>query len=200
MTEKEKAAKGMLYDANYNQELINERNHCKELCFKHNLLPPSKIAERENLIRKIISNIRGSFIIEAPFYCDLGYNIELGDRFYANYNCIILDGAKVKFGDDVFIAPNCGFYAAGHPLDVEQRNAGLEYAYPITVGNNVWIGGNTVVLAGVTIGDNTVIGAGSIVTKDIPSGVLAYGNPCRVIRKITDEDKKKYIKQSVKPS
>lgn len=111
-----------------------------------------------------------------------------------NYNGVILDCAKVTFGHDVFVAPNCGFYCAGHPLDVEQRNQGLEYAYPITVGNNVWIGGNVVVLAGVTIGDHTVIGAGSVINKDIPSGVIAAGNPCKVIRTITDEDKKKYWK------
>ena len=107
-------------------------------------------------------------------------------------NCIILDEAKVTFGDNVFIAPNCGFYTAGHPLDVEQRNKGLEYAYPITIGNNVWIGAHVCVLPGVTIGDNTVIGAGSIVTKNIPANVLAAGNPCKVIRNITEEDKLKY--------
>lgn len=102
---------------------------------------------------------------------------------------IILDCAKVSFGDNVFVSPNCGFYTAGHPLDFKQRNLGLEYAYPITVGNNVWIGANTAVLAGVTIGDNTVIGAGSVVDRSIPSNVLAAGNPCRVIRKITEKDR-----------
>lgn len=101
-----------------------------------------------------------------------------------NVNCVILDEGKVTFGDNVFVAPNCAFYTAGHPLDVEQRNRGLEYAKPITVGNNVWIGGNTIVLPGVKIGDNCVIGAGSVVTKDIPANSLAVGNPCRVIRTI----------------
>ena len=101
-----------------------------------------------------------------------------------NHNCVILDGAKVEFGDNVFIGPNCGFYTAGHPLNVSDRNKGLEYAKPIKVGNNVWIGGNVVVMPGVTIGDNVTIGAGSVVTKDIPSNVLAHGNPCRVVRNL----------------
>ena len=114
--------------------------------------------------------------------CDYGYNIEIGENFYANHNLIILDGNKVEFGDNVFIAPNCSFYTAGHPLNAERRNKGLEYAKPIKVGNNVWIGGNVVVLPGVTIGDNVVIGAGSIVNKDIPSNTVAVGNPCKVIK------------------
>ena len=114
--------------------------------------------------------------------CDYGYNIEIGENFYSNHNLIILDANKVKFGNNVFIAPNCGFYTAGHPLDYEIRNKGLEYAKPITVGNNVWIGGNVIVLPGVTIGDNVIIGAGSVVTKDIPDNKIAYGNPCRIIR------------------
>ncbi len=104
-----------------------------------------------------------------------------------NHNGVILDGAKVKFGDNVFIGPNCGFYTAGHPIDVNLRNKGLEYAKPITIGNNVWIGGNAVVLPGVTIGDNVTIGAGSVVTKDIPSNVVAVGNPCKVIRNGIEE-------------
>ena len=133
-------------------------------------------------------------MIEQTFWCDYGYNIEIGENFYSNHNLIILDGAKVTFGDNCFIAPNCGFYTAGHALDIKQRNQGLEIAWPITVGNNVWFGGNVIVLPGVSIGDGCIIGAGSVVNKDIPSGVLAAGNPCRVIRKITKEDEKKYWK------
>jgi galactoside O-acetyltransferase len=184
MTEKEKAAKGLLYNANYDAELIRERCLCKAMCYEHNKLHPKRIQEREDLVNKILGKTGKVFLIEQPFICDYGYNIEIGENFYANHDCTILDGAKVSFGNNVFIAPNCGFYTAGHPLDVSQRNAGLEYAYPITIGNNVWIGAHVIVLPGVTIGDNAVIGAGSVVTKDIPANVVAVGNPCRVIRNI----------------
>jgi galactoside O-acetyltransferase len=195
LTEKEKAQQGYLYDANNAPSLVEERILCQDLCFEYNGLRPSMIEKRTAHIEKILGRIKGRFLIEQPFWCDYGYNVEIGENFYANHNCIILDGAKVTFGDNVFIAPNCGFYTAGHPIDIEQRNQGLEYAYPITVGNNVWIGAHVVVLPGVTIGDNVVIGAGSVVNKDIPSGVIAVGNPCKVIRKISAADRKKYWKE-----
>ena len=131
-------------------------------------------------------------MIQPTFWCDYGYNIEIGENFYANHNCVILDDAKVVFGDNVFLAPNCTFATAGHPLDIQQRNQGLEYAYPITVGDNVWIGAGVTVLPGVTIGAGSVIGAGSLVNRDIPAGVLAAGNPCRVIRPLTAADAEKY--------
>ncbi len=124
------------------------------------------------------------FLIEQPFHCDYGYNIEIGENFYSNHNLIILDSNKVIFGDNIFIGPNCGFYTPNHPLDAKTRNKGIETALPIKIGNNVWLGGNVVVLQGVTVGDNSVIGAGSVVTKDIPSNVVAAGNPCKVIKKI----------------
>lgn len=192
MTEKEKAMAGMLYDANYDEALAKERTGCKDLCWEYNQLHPSQVEEKKVMIKKIIRKTGENFWIEPSFWCDYGYNIELGENFYSNHNLVILDGAKVTFGDNCFIAPNCGFYTAGHALDAEQRNKGLEIALPITVGNNVWIGGNVVVLPGVTIGDNAVIGGGSVVTKDIPQGVIAAGNPCRVIREITEADKDKY--------
>lgn len=194
MTEKEKMLQGLLYDANYDSNLVQERIRCKEMCHEYNHLSPGKRKERTDLMKKILGKTSGEFLIEQPFWCDYGYNIEIGEDFYVNHNCVILDCAKVRFGSHVFIAPNCGFYTAGHPLDVEQRNQGLEYAYPITVGDNVWFGANVAVLPGVTIGENSVIGAGSIVSRDIPSGVIASGNPCRVIRLITEQDKKKYWK------
>lgn len=125
--------------------------------------------------------------IEQPFVCDYGYNISVGEGFFANYNLVILDPAPVTFGDNVFIAPNCSFTTASHPLDAERRNKGLETCKPIHVGNNVWIGANVVVLPGVTIGDNAVIGAGSVVTRDIPAGYVAYGNPCKPHRKIENQ-------------
>lgn len=194
MTEREKMQQGLLYDANYNEELLAERMRCKDMCFEYNRLPPSHVSEQEQIIRKLFKSTGKQFCITAPFWCDYGCNIEIGENFYTNHNCIILDGAKVKFGDNVFIAPNCVFSTAGHPLDTEQRNRGLEYAYPITVGDNVWFGASVTVLPGVNIGSNTVIGAGSVVNRDIPDGVVAVGNPCRVLRKITEEDKKKYRK------
>lgn len=192
MTEKEKMEKQMLYDANYDEELIVARTKCKDLCFEYNHLKPSQTSAQEAVIRKLLGKTGKRFCITAPFWCDYGFNIEIGENFYTNHNCVILDGAKVIFGDNVFIAPNCIFSTAGHPLDSEQRNMGLEYAYPITVDDNVWFGASVTVLPGVTIGSNTVIGAGSIVNKDISEGVIAVGNPCRVLRKITEEDRKKY--------
>lgn len=181
-TEKEKMLAGELYDANYNSELIAERQRCKDLCHEYNMITPSQTEKREELMRRLLGRTGERFLIEQPFYCDYGYNIEIGEDFYANVNCVILDGAKVTFGNNVFVAPNCGFYTAGHPLDIAQRNSGLEYARPITVGNDVWIGANVAVLPGVTIGDGCVIGAGSVVTRDIPAHSLAVGNPCRVIK------------------
>lgn len=197
MTEKEKAAAGLLYDSSLNS-FKKERRRAKKLYCKYNRCKPSKLKKRHNLIRKLFGKTGRKFLIEQPFYCDYGYNIEIGENFFANMNCVILDGAKVKFGSNVWIAPNVGFYATGHPLTVELRNAFIEYSRPITVGDNVWIGGGVSVLPGVTIGDNVVIGAGSVVTKDIPSDSLAYGSPCRIIRKIDQEEAEKteiYIKE-----
>lgn len=187
MTEKEKMLKGMIYDANYDPELIEQRMVCKEMCRDYNDLRPRDVAGREALLRKMLGSVKGNILIEQPFYCDYGYNISVGENFYSNFNLVILDGAKVTFGNNVFVAPNCGFYTAGHPLDPDERNRGLEYARPIKVGDNVWIGGGVSVLPGVTIGDNCVIGAGSVVNRDIPSWSLAAGNPCRVIRSIERE-------------
>ena len=184
MTEKEKMLAGEIYNANYDEELIKERIEVKDKCFEYNNIKPSNIEGRTKLLKEILGKYEETFYIEQPFICDYGYNIEIGKNFYANHNLVILDGNKVEFGDNVFVAPNCAFYTAGHHLDYKERNNGLEYAKPIKVGNNVWIGGNVTVLPGVSIGDNVVIGAGSVVTKDIPSNVIAVGNPCRVIKEI----------------
>ena len=184
MTEKEKRDNQELYDGNYNEEMLKEREKAKDLCFEYNLIKPSNRKEREQLIKKIFAKTGENILVESSFQCDYGYNIFVGENFYMNHNGVILDAAKVEFGDNVFIAPNCGFYTAGHPIDVEQRNKGLEYAKPIKVGDNVWIGGNVVVLPGVTIGNNCEIGAGSIVVKNIPDNSIAVGNPCKVIKQI----------------
>lgn len=184
MNEKEKMLAGEIYDANNDINLINERIKAKDLCYEYNNLRPSQGKERKEVMKKILGKVGGEFLIEQPFICDYGYNIEIGKNFYSNHNLTILDANKVEFGDNVFIGPNCGFYTAGHPLDYKTRNKGLEYAKPIKVGNNVWFGGNVTVLPGVEIGDNSVIGAGSVVTKDIQENSIAVGNPCKVIKKI----------------
>ncbi len=190
MTEKEKMLAQKMYDANYDQALLEERTKAKELCYDFNNLRPADETGKREVLKKLLGKTGENFIITAPFWCDYGYNITLGENFYANHNLVILDGAKVTFGDNVFIAPDCGFHTAGHPIDFERRNQGLEYAYPITVGDNVWIGAGVQVMPGVTIGSNVVIGGGSVVVKDIPSNSVAVGNPCRVIRPITEADRK----------
>lgn len=192
MTEKEKRDAGVLYNANYDPQIIDEIHACGDLCYEFNSLKPSARNEQSEILKKIFGKMGKDAVVNAPFWCDYGYHTTVGDYFFANHNCQILDGGKVTFGDHVFIAPNCLFTTAEHALDVEQRNEGLEVALPITVGNNVWIGAGVIVLGGVTIGDNTVIGAGSVVTRDIPSNVIAVGTPCRVLRPITEEDKTKY--------
>lgn len=190
MTEKEKMHAQMLYDANYDQTLLEERDKAKDLCHQYNQLRPSDRSGQREVLKKLLGKTGENFILTAPFWCDYGYNIELGENFYANHNLVILDGAKVTFGDNVFIGPDCGFHTAGHPIDFERRNRGLEYAYSITVGDNVWIGAGVQVMPGVAIGSNVVIGGGSVVVKDIPSNCVAVGNPCHVFRPITEADKK----------
>lgn len=182
MTEKDKRDCGLMYDANYDLNIVKEINLCKKQCYKYNKINPSNQNKKSKVIKKILGETKTNIIIQSPFWCDYGYNIEVGENFYANHGLIILDAGQVKFGDNVFIGPNCGFYTASHPFNKDERRQGLEYANPISIGNDVWFGGNVTVLPGVTIGDNVIIGAGSVVTKDIPSNSLAYGNPCRVKR------------------
>ena len=186
MTEKQKMLTGLLYDPSID-ELENERLYAQDICFQLNQLSPSAIDKRQQLFKTLLGKTKQKFTLMPGFQCDYGYNIEIGEDFFANFNCIILDAAKVTFGDNVLVAPNCGFYTSGHPLDSQTRSSGLEFAKPITVGNNVWIGGNVIVLPGVTIGDNSVIAAGSIVDHDIPSNVIAMGCPCRVHKKLAGE-------------
>ena len=174
-----------------------QRNACKAAVYELNLLQPKEQDRIPELIKKLFGKTGNRLWIEPPFHCDYGWNIEVGENFYANYGLTILDVGKVTFGDNVMIAPNVSIYAAGHPIHPVSRNSGYEYGIPVTVGNNVWIGGSVVILPGVTIGDNTVIGAGSVVTKDVPANVIAAGNPCRVLREITEKDRKFYYKDRI---
>lgn len=190
-SEKEKMLSGELYKS-FDAELLAERQRAKEIVFRYNSLQPSMIEERNELLKSLFGSVKGNFFIEPPFRCDYGCNIEIGENFYANYNLVILDCAKVTIGDNVLIGPNVGIYTAGHPLHFELRNEEWEFACPITIEDNVWIGGNVVLNPGVTVGRNSVVGSGSVVTKDIPANVVAAGNPCRVIREITDADKRRH--------
>lgn len=191
MTEQEKMEGGQLYDASAPellQKLFATRDKLFELNYR---LLPSQTEERERLLRDILGTTPERFTIVSPFLCDYGHNIHVGKNFFANYNCVMLDEAPITIGDNVLIAPNVGLYTAGHPIDVERRNQWLEYAWPITIGNNVWICGGVTIAPGVTIGDNSIIAAGSVVVGDIPANVIAGGNPCRVIRPVTEADRQR---------
>lgn len=180
---------GEWYDA-ADKSLIAELRRCQQECFEINQMPPTQLEERNCRVATLLGKAGQGLHVNMPFWCDYGSNIEVGDFFFANYNLVILDEARVAFGHHVYIGPNCSFYTAIHPLDAMRRNADIERALPIVVGDSVWIGGNVTVLPGVTIGDCTVIGAGSVITHDIPDHVVAVGNPCHVIRRIEDDCEK----------
>ena len=183
MSEKEKMIAG-LWHIPEGEELFKDRNYAHEMCYQYNNLRPSQRPEQYDIIRKLFGKTGARFKILPNLKCEYGYNIEFGERFFANHNLVILDSAKVKFGDDVMIGPNCGFYTVNHSLNADERVTGLQYAKPINVGNRVWICGGVTVVGGVNIGDNVVVGAGSVVTKDLPPNTLCVGNPCRPIRNI----------------
>lgn len=193
MNQKERMLAGLPYKS-WLDGLEEERIENKKKIYEYNHLPPEKWDKQTELIKNILGKTGENLHIEAPFHCDYGYNIEVGENFYANYNLIILDVGKVCIGDNALIAPNVSIYTAGHPIHPASRNTGYEYGIGITIGNNVWIGGNTCIMPGVKIGNNVVIGGGSVVTKDIPDNMIAVGNPCRVIREITEEDREYYFK------
>ena len=193
MNQRERMLAGLPYKA-WLDGLSEERMENKLKIHEYNLTRPDDKKKMKAMIKDILGKTGEEVVIEQPFRCDYGKNIEVGNNFFANYNCVILDVAKVTIGENVMFAPNVSIYTAGHPIHPESRNSGYEYGIPITIGNNVWIGGNVVINPGVTIGNNVVIGSGSVVTKDIPDNVIAVGNPCRVIREITEEDRKYYYK------
>lgn len=187
MTEKEKMLAGELYDSS-DETLVSERRSAKTMCEAYHRISVQEEEKRTEYIQKIFGKTGKNILVENAVWCDYGYNIEVGENFYANHDCVFLDCAKITFGDNVFIGPQCGFYTAGHPIEAAVRRKGLEFAKPITVGNDVWIGGGVKVMPGVTIGDNVVIGGGSVVVKDIPSNCVAAGNPARVIRTLSGKD------------
>ena len=182
MKEKEKMLAGMLYSA-VDAQLLEELNAVKEVVHKYNLMSPADASGRLEILKSLLGSIGDDeIIINQPFYCDYGKQISVGKRFFANFHFTVLDEAKVTIGDDCFIGPNVSIYAACHSTDPVERNTRKEWAEPVTIGDNVWIGGSVTILPGVTIGDNVTIGAGSVVIKDIPSNVVAVGNPCHVIK------------------
>lgn len=193
MTQKERMLAGLPYRAN-DPELKQMRAENKLRVAQYNQLTRNQEQEMDQLIKEILGGTGKDILVEPPIHFDYGRNTTVGERFFANYNLTVLDVCPVTIGDNVMIAPNVSLYGAGHPIHPDARNSGYEYGAPITIGNNVWIGGSVCVLPGVTIGNNVVIGAGSVVAKDIPDNVIAVGNPCRVIRTITEEDKKYYFK------
>ena len=182
MTEKEKMLAGMVYSA-VDEQLLDELNAVKAVVHKYNLLSPADVGGRLEVLKGLLGAVGDDdIIINQPFYCDYGKQISVGKRFFANFHFTVLDEAKVTIGDDCFIGPNVSIYTACHSTDPVERNTRREWAEPVTIVDNVWIGGSVTILPGVTIGDNVTIGAGSVVTKDIPSNVVAVGNPCRVIK------------------
>ena len=193
MNQKERMHANLPYKA-WMDGLSEERLENKKKIFRYNNLDPGEEAERDKLLKEILGKTGDNVTIESPFHCDYGYNIEVGENFFANYNLVILDVGRVTIGKNAQIAPNVAIYTAGHPIHPDSRNSGYEYGIPVTIGDNVWIGGNVCVMPGVTIGSNVVIGAGSVVTRDIPDNVIAAGNPCRVIREITEADRDYYYK------
>ena len=187
MTEREKMLTGQTYSA-IDKDLLKALGETREIIHQYNSLAPSLLDDRLSILKGLLGAVGDEdIIINQPFYCDYGKQIRVGKRFFANFNFTVLDEAPVTIGDDCFIGPNVSIYTACHSTDPVERNSRREWAEPVTIGNNVWIGGSVTILPGVTIGDNVTIGAGSVVTHDIPSGVVAVGNPCRVIRHLPNK-------------
>lgn len=183
MTEKEKMLSGQLYDAS-DPELDRERLYARLLFQKINETKEDQKAERDRLFYELFGEAGEGLYVEPPFYCDYGYNIKVGEKVFMNYNCCILDVMEVKMGSNVLLGPNVQVYTATHPMDAKTRAEWLEYAKPISIGDDVWIGGGAIICPGVTIGNGVVVGAGAVVTKDVPDNVCVAGNPARVIKEI----------------
>ncbi|WP_332238424.1 sugar O-acetyltransferase [Sporolactobacillus sp. KGMB 08714] len=188
---------GRLY--HQTEDLLKIRFQARDLLYEYNHCRPRDMEKRTRIIKKLFGKTGEKFFVEILFHCDYGFNVEIGENFFCNNNCTLLDANKIIIGDNVLLAPNVGIYTAGHCIDPELRLNKQEYTAPVVIGNNVWIGANASVLPGVTIGDHAVIGAGSVVTRDIPDNCVAVGNPCRVIRQVSEHDKKYYFKDKEVP-
>ena len=193
MNQKERMLANLPYKA-WLDGLSEERLENKKRIYRFNHMPPEDWDRQDELLKQILGRTGRFAHVEPPFHCDYGYNIEVGENFFANYNLTVLDVARVRIGANAQIAPNVSIYTAGHPIHPDSRNSGYEYGIDVTIGDNVWLGGNACVMPGVTIGNNVVIGAGSVVTKDIPDNVIAVGNPCWVVREITEADRDYYFR------
>lgn len=192
MNQKERRDLQMAYISD--ESIFEEQAICRKILQKLNFMDRSDFEGIKEVVKELLGKSENAFI-NPPFYCDYGKHIEVGKNFFANYNCTILDVAKVIIGNNCQMASNVAIYTAGHPIHPISRNSGYEYGKEVTIGDNVWLGGNTVIVPGVHIGNNVVIGAGSVVTRNIPDWSIAAGNPCKVIRKITDEDKRYLYKK-----
>lgn len=194
MTERERMLSGQLYDAG-DETLTAAKGRAKRLTWRYHQLDPTDWDSRTQILQELLGHLGEDSWIEPPFRCDYGTQISIGDHFFANYDCIFLDVAPITIGNQVMFGPRVCLYTAGHPLDAATRNTGLEFGKPIAIGDDVWLGGNVVVLPGVTIGAGTVVAAGSVVRRDLPPHVLAAGNPCQVLRSITEADRLKWEAQ-----
>ena len=183
MTEKEKMIQGLLYRPS-DEELVLDRQEARRLTRLFNGTTEMDVAERTKLLKQLFGTTGESLYIEPDFRCDYGYNIHVGENFYANFNCVILDVCPVKIGKDCMLAPGVQIYSATHPLDPVERNSGVEYGKPVTIGDNAWIGGSSIINPGVTIGNNVVVASGSVVVKDVPDHVVVGGNSARIIKEI----------------
>lgn len=182
-TERDKMVNGENYDPTDSQ-LAGDRTNARRLARQYNATTETEHTNRTKLLKELFGSLGNQITIEPSFRCDYGYNIHVGENFYANFNCVILDVCEVRIGDNCFIAPGVHIYTATHPLDPYERTSGVEYGKPVTIGDNAWIGGGAIINPGVTIGHNVVIGSGAVITKNIPSNVVVGGNPAKVIKEI----------------